>query len=200
VCEFACVCVCLFFFFLFFFSTFKQQPFLVLDLHLNSIITKIVSLIPFASLWHARNVTRSEKFCSLYMAKWAAARSENFGSLYTLKIMFQGLKLTGCLNRLVGCPERALRSLNSVFGTAVWIGGRPVRARLAEAENSILKLLLGLDQQLRSMSVCGLIELKLCKNVYDTRILIVNGGDWILSILYQCFEPVDSSLCILKPN
>jgi hypothetical protein len=57
-----------------------QQPFyynflhLVVDLHLNSIITKIVYLIPATSLWHARNVTRSENLCSLYMAKLAAAR------------------------------------------------------------------------------------------------------------------------------
>jgi hypothetical protein len=51
-----------------------QQPSLMVDKHLISIISSIVSLMPLASLWYARNVTRSENFCSLFMAKWAAAR------------------------------------------------------------------------------------------------------------------------------
>jgi hypothetical protein len=51
-----------------------QQPSFVVDKHLISIISSILSLMPLASLWYARNVTRSENFCSLFMAKWAAAR------------------------------------------------------------------------------------------------------------------------------
>jgi hypothetical protein len=38
----------------------------------------------------------------------------------------------------------------------------------AEGENRILEMLSNLDQQLRLISVYGLIELKLCKHVHDT--------------------------------
>jgi hypothetical protein len=40
--------------------------------------------------------------------------------------------------------------------------------RAVMGENCILEMLLSHDQQLQSMSVCGLIELKLCKDVHDT--------------------------------
>jgi hypothetical protein len=35
-------------------------------------------------------------------------------------------------------------------------------------KTNILEMLSSLDQQLRSMGVCGLIELKFCWNVHDT--------------------------------
>jgi hypothetical protein len=43
-----------------------------------------------------------------------------------------------------------------------------VRTWPAEGENHILEMLSSLDQQLRLISVCGPIELKLCRHVHET--------------------------------
>ncbi len=103
-----------------------------------------------------------------------------------LKITFLGLKLTRCPDRLMGCLDRALQSRNRVSGNAVQTRGRPIQT--GHGWNNILEMLPSIDQQLRAMSICGPIELKFCRDVHNTWIYIMNGGDWILSILYQCLS------------
>jgi hypothetical protein len=67
------------------------------------------------------------------------------------------------------CPDRGIvMTEKQVPGIAVLDRGGAVRTGPAEGENRILEMLSSLDQQLRSISVCGPIELKLCRHVHDT--------------------------------
>jgi hypothetical protein len=68
----------------------------------------------------------------------------------------------------MGCLDMALRSKNMLPGICVRTSLHHVRTWPAEEENRILEMLSSLDQQLRLISVCGPIELKLCKNVHET--------------------------------
>ncbi|XP_059451120.1 lysM domain receptor-like kinase 10 [Corylus avellana] len=51
-----------------------QHPSIVLDWHIDHVITDTISLIPASSLWETRKVNRSVNFCAHHVAYRAAAR------------------------------------------------------------------------------------------------------------------------------